>query len=53
MAGRDPTCESARVFSSLLLAADEVSWYDVPAVRIIGLVVGAVFLIAAIRAMFR
>ncbi|WDZ82223.1 hypothetical protein [Micromonospora cathayae] len=34
-------------------AADEVSWYDVPAVRIIGLVVGAVFLIAAIRAMFR
>jgi hypothetical protein len=47
------------VHASLLLAvdglraADEVSWYDVPAVRVIGLLVGAVFLIAAIRAMFR
>ncbi|WBB82590.1 hypothetical protein O7606_08875 [Micromonospora sp. WMMD882] len=38
---------------TLLLAADEVSWHEIPAVRVIGLVVGAVFLVAAIRAMFR
>jgi hypothetical protein len=31
---------------------DEVSWYDVPAVQILGAVLGTLLLVAAIRAMF-
>jgi hypothetical protein len=33
-------------------AADEVPWTEIPAVRLLGLVLGGLFLIAAIRAMF-
>lgn len=36
----------------LLSAAEEVSWSEVPGVRLLGLVVGALLLVAAIRAMF-
>jgi hypothetical protein len=31
---------------------DEVSWYDVPAVQILGAILGTLLLVAAIRAMF-
>ena len=31
---------------------DEVSWYDIPAVQIIGAILGTLLLVAAIRAMF-
>jgi hypothetical protein len=34
------------------LAADPVSWHDIPGVRLIGAVLGTLLLIAAIRAMF-
>jgi hypothetical protein len=34
------------------LAADPVSWYDVPGVRLLGAVLGTLLLVAAIRAMF-
>jgi len=34
------------------LSGDVVPWSDIPAVRIVGLVIGAVLLFAAIRAMF-
>ena len=30
---------------------DEVSWYDVPAVQILGAIIGTLLLVAAIRAM--
>ncbi|SCF41583.1 hypothetical protein GA0070618_6530 [Micromonospora echinospora] len=50
---RARSCESAGVHSSLITAADEVDWYDIPGVRLLGLVVGGLLLIAAIRAMFR
>jgi len=33
-------------------AADEVSWYDVPGVQLLGMVVGGLLLLAAIRSMF-
>ncbi|MFC4105990.1 hypothetical protein [Micromonospora zhanjiangensis] len=33
-------------------AAEEISWYDVPGVRLVGLVLGGLLLIAAIRSMF-
>jgi hypothetical protein len=31
---------------------DEVSWYDVPAVQILGAVLGTLLLVAAVRSMF-
>jgi hypothetical protein len=31
---------------------DEVSWYDVPAVQILGAILGTLLIVAAIRAMF-
>jgi hypothetical protein len=34
------------------LAAAEVSWYDVPGVRLLGAILGTLLLIAAIRSMF-
>ncbi|MEV4628581.1 hypothetical protein AB0J90_20155 [Micromonospora sp. NPDC049523] len=34
------------------LAVQETSWYDVPGVRLLGAVLGALLLIAAIRSMF-
>jgi hypothetical protein len=34
------------------LAAEEVPWTEIPAVRLLGAVLGAALLIAAIRAMF-
>lgn len=37
---------------SLLLAAEDVSWHDIPGVRILGAVIGALLLIAALRSMF-
>jgi hypothetical protein len=36
----------------LFLAADQ-SWAEIPAVRIVGAVLGVLLLLAAIRAMFR
>ncbi|MEH1016086.1 hypothetical protein V6U90_23615 [Micromonospora sp. CPCC 206060] len=36
----------------LPLAAEEISWYDVPGVRLLGMVVGGLLLLAAIRSMF-
>jgi hypothetical protein len=33
-------------------AADEISWYDVPGVQVVGAVLGTLLLLAAIRAMF-
>jgi hypothetical protein len=34
------------------LDMDEVSWYDVPAVQILGAVLGTLLLVAAVRSMF-
>ncbi|MFB9236786.1 hypothetical protein ACFFWC_14695 [Plantactinospora siamensis] len=34
------------------LAAPDASWYDIPGVRLVGAIAGALFLVAAIRAMF-
>jgi len=34
------------------LAAENVSWYDVPGVRILGAVLGTLLLVAAIRSIF-
>jgi hypothetical protein len=31
---------------------DEVSWYDVPAVQILGAILGTLLLVAAVRSMF-
>lgn len=31
---------------------DEVSWYDVPGVQILGAVLGTLLLVAAVRSMF-
>jgi hypothetical protein len=36
----------------ILFAAEETSWYDVPGVRLLGVVLGGLLLIAAIRSMF-
>jgi hypothetical protein len=36
----------------LRIAAEEVPWTEIPAVRLVGLVVGGLLLFAAIRAMF-
>lgn len=47
------SCDSAGVHPVLFIAADEVDWHDIGAVRLLGLVVGGLLLIAAIRAMFR
>ena len=32
--------------------AQDVSWYDIPGVRLVGAVLGALLLLAAIRSMF-
>jgi hypothetical protein len=37
----------------LFVAAAEQNWTEIPAVRIVGAVLGVLLLIAAIRAMFR
>jgi hypothetical protein len=42
-------CDSAVV---PVLTAEPVSWYDIPAVRLIGAVLGVLLLVAAVRAMF-
>jgi hypothetical protein len=36
----------------IALAAQETSWSDIPAVRLVGAVLGALLLLAAIRSMF-
>lgn len=36
----------------ILLAAEEVSWHDIPGVRLLGGVLGILLLLAAIRSMF-
>jgi hypothetical protein len=36
----------------IALAAAEISWYDVPGVRLLGAIVGTLLLIAAIRSLF-
>ncbi len=35
-----------------LAATADTSWYDIPGVRIIGAIAGALLLVAAIRSMF-
>jgi len=45
------TWHSAGV-ESLLWAADARSWSDIPVVRLLGVVLGTLLLIAAIRGMF-
>jgi hypothetical protein len=45
------TCDSA-VMDVLLVAAEDRSWFDIPAVRVVGAVLGTLLLIAAIRSMF-
>nr|MDT0656569.1 hypothetical protein [Micromonospora sp. DSM 115978] len=37
---------------SLLRAAEDTAWQDIPGVRIVGAVLGALLLLAAIRSMF-
>lgn len=37
---------------ALIRTAEPVSWTDIPAVRLLGAVLGIVLLLAAIRAMF-
>jgi hypothetical protein len=41
-----------RAIIAVPLAADEVPWTDIPAVRLLGAVLGTLLLIAAIRSMF-
>jgi hypothetical protein len=36
----------------IVLAVPDTSWYDIPAVRLVGAVLGALLLLAAIRSMF-
>ncbi|MEV4756695.1 hypothetical protein AB0J86_16485 [Micromonospora sp. NPDC049559] len=36
----------------LVTAAEDTSWYDIPGVRLVGAVLGALLLLAAIRSMF-
>jgi hypothetical protein len=36
----------------ITLTAEEVSWYDVPGVQLLGAVLGTLLLLAAIRSMF-
>jgi hypothetical protein len=51
--GGAPRCDSAVVAPTPdPVAADSVSWYDVPGVRLLGAVLGTLLLVAAIRAMF-
>jgi hypothetical protein len=38
--------------SAILLAAEEANWSDIPAVRLLGAVLGTVLLIAAVRSLF-
>jgi hypothetical protein len=53
LAHRRRRCDSAVVVAlALPLAADPVSWYDVPGVRILGAVLGTLLLVAAVRSMF-
>lgn len=33
-------------------AAEEVSWHDIPGVRVLGAILGTLLLIAALRSMF-
>ncbi|WP_157240200.1 hypothetical protein [Catenuloplanes japonicus] len=39
-----------RVMSAL--AVEERSWFDIPAVQVIGAIAGALFLVVAIKSMF-
>ncbi|MFI5838998.1 hypothetical protein ACIA8K_04685 [Catenuloplanes sp. NPDC051500] len=39
-----------RVMSSL--AVEDRSWFDIPLVRVVGAIAGALFLVVAIRSMF-
>lgn len=34
------------------LSVEDRSWFDIPAVQVIGAIAGALFLVAAIKAMF-
>jgi hypothetical protein len=36
----------------IAVAVEDTSWYDIPAVRLVGAVLGALLLLAAIRSMF-
>jgi hypothetical protein len=38
--------------SAAAYAAEDRSWFDIPAVRVVGAVLGALLLLAAIRSMF-
>jgi hypothetical protein len=38
--------------SAAAIAAEDRSWFDIPAVRVVGSILGALLLLAAIRSMF-
>ncbi|BCB88960.1 hypothetical protein [Phytohabitans suffuscus] len=40
------------LLSAATLAAEDRSWFDIPAVRVVGSILGAFLLLAAIRSMF-
>lgn len=44
-------CDSAGM-RQIVLAVEDTSWYDIPGVRVVGAVLGALLLLAAIRSMF-
>lgn len=50
-AGRRAACDSAGV-DPIVTAAEPVAWSDIPAVRILGAILGVLLIVAAIRAMF-
>jgi hypothetical protein len=49
---RPPSGWDSGTVDRLPIAAEEVPWTEIPAVRLLGLVIGALLLFAAIRAMF-
>jgi hypothetical protein len=50
-AGHRTACDSAEV-DRILTAAEPVPWTEIPAVRILGAILGVLLIVAAIRAMF-
>jgi hypothetical protein len=47
-----PSGWDSETVDRLPFAADEIPWTEIPAVRLLGLVLGGLLLVAAIRAMF-
>ena len=40
------------LYAAAVQAAEDRSWFDIPAVRVVGAILGALLLVAAIRSMF-